>query len=219
MIEDSFCKKEKEILIYWSKRLANKKILIGYEGNLSLKCSDGNILVTKSFTDKENISEGDLLLVDLSGNIIQSSPHQKNIKVTSEFLLHKKIYEKDPSAKFVFHAHPPFGIILTLIGLELEPPLLVETAAYFGKIPVAPFAMSGTKELPDSINAFIPEYRGILLQNHGAVTYADSAEEAGCKMEILEKSAMIYYYTYLTNRKISVLPQNAVEYLRNLNNQ
>lgn len=210
------CEKEIESLLYWSKRLAAKKILTGYEGNLSQKCADGSILVTRSFTDKENIQKKDLLWADLDGNILTNPSKNEDAKITSEFLLHKRIYEKDKTAAAVFHAHPPFGVILTLIGQKMEPPLLVETAAYFGKIPIAPFAMSGTAALPDSIDAFIPEYKGILLQNHGAVTYAGNAEEAGCKMEILEKSSMIYYYANRTGRDPQPLPEDAVEFLNNL---
>ncbi len=206
----------KEIL-YWSRRLHASGILQGYEGNLSARLEEDRFLVTASFTDKGGIAKEDILEVNRAGEILSSSGKNKSArKITSEFLLHQRIYQKDPQARYVFHAHPPYGVILTLMNRPMEPPLLVETAAYFGKIPIAPFAMSGTSALPDSVDGFLPRYKAILLQNHGAVTYGETAEETGCKMEILEKSALIYYHAFVSGETLSPLPADALHMLEGM---
>jgi L-fuculose-phosphate aldolase len=50
-----------------------------------------------------------------------------------------------------------------------------------------------------------------ILQNHGALSLGKSLDQAWKNAELLEKVAQIYYYALTTGRKITTLPEDAVE--------
>jgi L-fuculose-phosphate aldolase len=70
--------------------------------------------------------------------------------------------------------------------------LLQETAVLLGVIPVAPYALPGSRELALGAAALCRAYNGCLLEHHGAVTWADSCQQAFMRMESLEFNADVY---------------------------
>ena len=55
---------------------------------------------------------------------------------------------------------------------------LTETISGLGEVPVAPFALPSTQEVPDSVRPFVRDHSAVLLANHGAVIAAENVEEA-----------------------------------------
>ena len=58
-------------------------------------------------------------------------------------------------------------------------------------VPVAPFALPGSQGVADSVAPFCREYRALLLEYHGAVTWGESMEQAHYRLECLEQVATV----------------------------
>lgn len=58
--------------------------------------------------------------------------------------------------------------------------------------PVAPYGRPGTSELPEAVRPYVKTNRAVLIENHGAVTWAETVRQAYYNMEFLEKCCKIY---------------------------
>lgn len=67
-------------------------------------------------------------------------------------------------------------------------------------------------EVPDSVEPFLDQYDAVLLENHGALSYADTLLSAYHKMESVEFYAQLLYQTKMVGGP-QILPQKRVEQL------
>lgn len=63
-----------------------------------------------------------------------------------------------------------------------------------GVVPVAPYALPGTEEVPESIAPFIHDYNAVLLANHGALSWGKDVYQSFYFMESVEQCARIQLY-------------------------
>ncbi len=174
----------KQLIVEIGKRLYDKNLISGYEGNISLKEGD-KIYITPSGVCKGFLKQEDIIAINTEGEVVEGSG-----KPSSETKLHLKIYSKRRDIKAVVHAHPPVATGFACAGMGLEQSLTAETVLMFGSIPLAPYGTPSTEKLPQSIDNFL-EYNAILLANHGAVTFAENLEKAYFLMEQVEHYAKI----------------------------
>ena len=59
----------------------------------------------------------------------------------------------------------------------------------------APYALTGTQAVADSILPYVRENNAVLLANHGAVTWGKDLWQAFTRMETLERCAQILIQT------------------------
>ena len=170
------------------------------DGNISLLTSPGEILCTPSGISKGFMSEDDMILVDFNGSKIKGSGTP-----SSEIKMHIKVYEHNPGASAVIHAHPVSATALASAGISLSEPFLTESVVVTGKIPLAPYAAAGTDDTAESIEPFCRDYNGVLLANHGAVVWADNIEKALYRMESLEHISKIYINAKFVIGNINIL--------------
>ena len=78
-----------------------------------------------------------------------------------------------------------------------------------GEIPVAPFAMPSTGEVPESIRPLVQGHSGVLLANHGALTWGRELWEAFDRMETVEQTARIYALVHLMGGGAELTPEQA----------
>lgn len=109
--------------------------------------------------------------------------------------MHLRVYRENPKVRAVVHAHPPIATSFAIAGLPLHNPILAEAVVQLGEIPVAPYATPGTQEVPDSIAPFCKTHNGVLLANHGALTWGETVMQAYYRMESLEYYAKVTMYT------------------------
>ena len=84
-----------------------------------------------------------------------------------------------------------------------------------GPIPVAPYALPSTPEVPESILPFVHDHNGVLLANHGALTWGSDLWSAFDRMEQLEHTAKIYLNIALLGEGVPLTEQQ-VEAIRGL---
>ncbi len=79
-------------------------MLPGLSGNLSVRLSTGQILLTCSGTAKGRLNENDLAVVTQAGEIAANGCAQPS----SESDLHLQIYARFQDARAILHTHPPY---------------------------------------------------------------------------------------------------------------
>ncbi len=174
----------KKSIVEVGKRMYDKNLIAGYEGNISVK--EGNkIYITPSGVCKGFLSEQDILEIDLNGNLLKGSK-----KPSSETKMHLAIYNNRKDVNAVVHAHPPVSTGFACSGKALDMSLTAETVLLLGSIPLAPYGTPSTDTLAKSIVNYL-EYNAILLANHGAVTLGSNLNDAYFLMEQVEHYAKI----------------------------
>lgn len=100
-------------------------------------------------------------------------------------------------------------------GIPLDKPVLQEAVVQLGTVPVAPFALPGSQGVADSVAPFCRDYRALLLEYHGAVTWGTSMEQAHYRLECLEQVATVtlHLHTLGCHR---VIPPDVVAELEGL---
>ena len=66
---------------------------------------------------------------------------------SSEKMLHIKFYQMRPDINYIFHVHSPYLTAFASAGKSLDQPVLAEIVYCFGKIPLAEYALPGSKDL------------------------------------------------------------------------
>ena len=172
------------------RRMYAKNFVAANDGNISAKVSDNTIWCTPTGVSKGYMTEDMLVLMDLDGNVLKGG-----MKPSSEVKMHLRVYKENPAVQAVVHAHPPAATSYAIAGMPLNRAILTEAVMGIGEIPLAPYAMPGTEEVPDSIAPFVNTHNGCLLANHGALTWGKDAMEAWMRMESVEYYALVSMYT------------------------
>lgn len=205
--------KFKEKLIAVGKSLREQGLIVGGEGNLSLRLPDGNLLVTPARVCKGKLEPSMLLVLDPKGYVVEG-----NLQPSSELLLHLHIYNVRKDVGGIVHAHPPFATGFSCAGISFTTPLLAEGLIMLGQIPNVPFAMPGSIELVESISPYLQDNDCFLLSNHGVLTVGADIETALVRIELLEQYAKVLLITYILGRQ-NPIPSKYLEQLKELNNQ
>ncbi len=185
------------------RRLQQQNLIVAAEGNLSVRLGGHAFLVTPSGVGKGDLRVQDLLEVDLQGRCTRGRP-------TSEWPLHRRIYEARPDVQAICHAHPPWATAFAAIGRDLDGSLLTETAAVLGRVPVCPRAEPGTEEAASSVLPHILGHDAILLGSHGAVAVGKDLPAAFALLETVERLAQVTLLASLARGEGGTLPPGVV---------
>ena len=156
------------------------------DGNLSVRVGENALWVTPTGVSKGFMTEDMLVKLDLDGNVLAGTR-----KASSETKMHLRIYQENPDVRAVVHAHPPAATAFAAAGIPLDRPILQEAVVQLGTVPVAPFALPGSQGVADSVAPYCRDYRALLLEYHGAVTWGETMERAYFRLECLEQMANV----------------------------
>ncbi|MDE6319255.1 MAG: class II aldolase/adducin family protein [Lachnospiraceae bacterium] len=174
------------------RRMYARRMVAANDGNLSVRLSEEEILCTPTGVSKGFMKPEQLCKIDLSGNVLEMA---EGFGPSSEVKMHLRVYQKRPDIMAVVHAHPIFATSFAVMGRALESPIMPEVIVNFGKIPLAPYGTPSTSEIPDAIEPYLSDYEAILLESHGALTWAKDLTAAYMKMESVEFYAELLYRT------------------------
>jgi L-fuculose-phosphate aldolase len=190
------------------RRIYDNGFVVASDGNISARLEDGTIVTTPTMVCKGRMTEDMLVLVDIEGRKLRRDERNPS----SEFSMHKEIYQLRPDVHAIVHAHPPFGTGFAVANVALDQPLLSEIILTLGCVPLTAYGTPTTRELSDSLLPFIPHHDALLLANHGAVAYGADLEMAYARMETLEHFAKITLIARIVG-KPRQLPPAAIEKL------
>jgi len=160
------------------------------DGNITVLLNDNEVLTTPTGVSKGFMTTDMIIKCDRQGNVIN-----KNTKYrpSSELKMHLEVYKERPDVRSVVHAHPTYATSFAVAGIPLDKCVLPEAIIVIGAVPIAPYGLPSTSEIPDRIRPYIKNSDAILLENHGALTLGSDLFNAYYKMETLEHTASIVW--------------------------
>ena len=173
------------------KRIYDRRMVAANDGNISVKISDNEYLCTPTGVSKGFMTPDYICKIDGEGNVLQASG---SFKPSSEIKMHLRVYKHSPDVKAVFHAHPIYATSFAIAGIPLTQPIMPEAVIALGCVPIAEYGTPSTNEIPDAVEKYLPYYDAVLLENHGALTYADNLLAAYHKMESVEFYAELLFH-------------------------
>lgn len=201
-------KKIREDIVEIATRCYDRGLLVAGDGNISVRVGPNRIIATPSAVSKGWMKPEMMCVVDLQGNLVEPG----NYKVSSEWPMHRVIYEARPDIHAVVHAHPPHATGFAVAGLSLSKAILSEVVLTLGCVPLAAYGTPSTRELTDAIEPYLAYHDALLMANHGAVAYADTLEKAFNKLETLEHTCKISFIARSLGNE-NTIPDRAIEKL------
>ncbi|MDD4003581.1 MAG: class II aldolase/adducin family protein [Elusimicrobiaceae bacterium] len=192
----------RERIVETGRRLHAAGFVAANDGNISARLPGGFVLATPTGVSKGFMRASELCVTDMSGRQV-SGP----LKPSSELKMHLLIYSLRPDIGAIVHAHPVTATGFAAAGLNLDQPVIAETAVTLGPVALAPYGTPGTDELADALRPLVPGHDAVLLANHGAVTYAADLERALFMMESMEHCARITLVTRQLGRTSPIPPR------------
>ncbi|HEU4786266.1 MAG TPA: class II aldolase/adducin family protein [Gemmatimonadaceae bacterium] len=176
----------RESIVLVCRRLYERGLVAGPDGNVSVRRDDGTVLVTPTGLSKVDVTPDDLVVVSLEGHV-----REGRRAPSSELRMHLRIYQRRLDVHAVVHAHPPVATGFAVAGEAFMAPVLPEVILQLGEVPLVPYATPGSDALADAFEPFLGDHDGFLMANHGATTIAPSLAMAHQRMESLEHAARI----------------------------
>jgi L-fuculose-phosphate aldolase len=186
------------------RRLYEKGLIAGPDGNISVRLSAGSILITPAALSKVDVTPDDLVEVSMDG--VRISGYREP---SSEVHLHVRLYTRRPDVQAVVHAHPPTATGFAVAGEGFESYVLPELVYQMGRVPLVPYATPGTPAVADAFEPFIAGHDAFLMANHGATTTGPSLLIAHQRMESVEHSARILLTARLLGRVTELSTEQA----------
>lgn len=168
------------------KTIYEKGLVTANDGNISVKVGPDQYWVTPTGVSKNLLKPDMLIKVNGNGDVLSG-----RLKPTSEIKMHLGVYRENPEIRAVVHAHPPFATAFAVAGIPLDQALMPESIVLLGTIPVAEYGTPSTEELSRSVAKYVGNHQGVLLENHGALTWGKNLTVAANLMESLEFYAKI----------------------------
>lgn len=201
-------KQAKKAIIDIGQRMYVRGFVAANDGNISVRTGKNEVWATPTGVSKGFLKKKMLVKVDLDGNVLEGSN-----RPSSELKMHLRAYRENPDIMSVCHAHPPICTCFAVAGIPLDTPVLAEAVITLGDVPIAPYAELGSREVPEVIAPYLHTHNGILLANHGAVTWGEDAYSAYYRLESMEYYANILLITDKLLGKQNLLSDGQVDAL------
>jgi L-fuculose-phosphate aldolase len=177
---------ERAQIVAVCRRLYERGLIAGPDGNVSIRLPDDLVLVTPAGLAKGELREDDLVTIDLDGRHVAGER-----SASSEVRMHLRIYRRRPDVRAVVHAHPPVATGFAVAGEDFMDPVLPEVILQMGGVPLLPYCTPGTDSLARAFDSHLPHHDAFLMANHGATTVGATLTAAHQRMESLEHAARI----------------------------
>jgi len=188
------------------KSLFDRGLSPGSTGNISVRLSDGSMLMTPTNSSLGNLDPARLSLLDANGT------HLSGDKPTKEAFLHSCMYCARRGDTAVVHLHCTHSVAISVLdGLDpdnLLPPLTAYYVMRVGRLPLVPYFPPGDKALAGAVAGKADHHHAVLLANHGPVVSGTSLANAQYATEELEETAKLFLM--LSGRPIRPLTDDQV---------
>lgn len=174
-------------LVNYGKRLVDTELTSGTGGNLSYyDRKTGYMAITPTGIDFYKINPEDIVILTLDGTVIEGGR-----KPSSEWVMHKRIYETREDIDAVIHGHTIYASVLACLREEL-PATHYMVAVAGQSVRIADYATFGTPELAENAANGMKDRNAVLLANHGIIGGSTTLRQAFNVIEEVEYCAKIY---------------------------
>lgn len=172
----------------YGKELYDKGLVSGTGGNISVLIED-RMICTPTGISLGALDPISLACVRITGE------HISGARPTKEVPMHLAVYTANTGACAVVHTHSPFAVTYSCTG-EVDALIPIYTSgmlAKVGHVKLVPFRVPGSQALGDLIRENIPNFRALLLENHGVIIAGKTLEEAVITAGEIEDNLRIYF--------------------------
>ena len=195
-----------ELLRVTRRAYFQDRMFAATSGNLSIFDRErGVIYITPSSYPYEDMTEADMMAVDLDGNILEG-PHRPS----SEWRMHAAIYRGIDRVNAIVHTHSPYATAFAINGTPIPPALFEQAYFIGGEIPVAARAIPGTPAVGENCVAALKDRNGCLMANHGALAVGATLAEAYTRAVYIEDAAKAYALALAAGRP-RIIPQEEID--------
>ena len=176
-----------------AKSMFDRGLTSGSTGNISLRLSDGTLLMTPTgssmgFLDPAQISHLSTDLTLLSGD-----------KPTKEIPLHTAFYDTRTLTGAVVHLHSTHSVALSMLPEtdhdNMLPPMTPYGIMKLGKVKLLPFFLPGDAGMGAAVRGLAGKRSAVMLANHGPVVAGKDVWAAAYAIEELEETAKLALLT------------------------
>lgn len=187
-------------------------LLVANDGNISVKMSDGNIMITPAGVCKGRIYPQDLIVIDPHGQVIKPAL-DATLMTTSEQPMHLEVYRQRPDVRALIHTHLAYANALAISKGQIRMDVIPEAAMTFGEVPITNFALPSSSENADAIRDLIKDHDVLIIRNHGSLAVGKDLDQALIHTERLEHVCKTLVYAELLGN-VNVLPDDILDQIR-----
>lgn len=179
---------ERNKIVRFGNKMVTAGLTTGSGGNLSCFNREKNLIaITPSGIEYHEMDPCDILVIKPDGTIVDGSNTP-----SSETSFHLALYRTRHEICSVVHTHSTYATTFACLNREI--PAVHYLVGFSGnKVPLAPYATFGSRELADSITLSIKHYNAVLLANHGLVAVGTTLSKAFNTAEEIELVARICF--------------------------
>jgi L-fuculose-phosphate aldolase len=174
----------REQLVEYSSRLAADGLAVGTAGNMSVR-HGSQVVITPS-----GIRYGELVPADICRMALDGTKLEAAETPSSELPMHLAIYAATDAGAIV-HTHSAEVIALSASRDKL-PAIHYAITGLGGPVRVAAYTRFGSADLAEAVVKALDGRRAAILQNHGAICYGRTLQQAYDNALLLEWLAKVY---------------------------
>ncbi len=183
----------REAICLMARSFFERGLTHGSTGNVSVRLSDGGLLVTPTGSSFGRLDPARLSRFDAGGRFLDGDAP------TKEMPLHRAFYETRSAAGAVVHLHSCHSVAWSLLP-EVDPDdLLPHLTAYgimqLGRVKLLPFFLPGDPAMADAIRGLAGKRSAVMLAHHGPVIAGRDLDAAANAAEELEATAKLALLT------------------------
>lgn len=202
--------RQRDLIVKVGKSIFDRGLTAGSTGNISVRLSDGTLLMTPTNASLGDLDPARLSMTDANGK------HLSGDKPTKEAFLHSCMYCERSADHAVVHLHSTHAVAVSVLAdtdpLDVLPPLTAYYVMRVGTLPLIPYFAPGDEDLALAVRAEAGKHHAVLLANHGPVVSGATLRDAQYAIEELEETARLFLL--LSGRPTRPLTLRQVERLR-----
>lgn len=165
-------------------RIYSHRLTTTCGGNLSMLDEAGDMWITPAGVDKGALTPRDIVRIRPDGT------PEGRWAPSSEYPLHRAVYDARPDLCALLHAHPMSLVAFSVSGKVPETRSLPQAWRWNGQVALAGWEPSGSEALGAAVGAkFASGANSVILQSHGAVCGGTNLYEAFSRFDTLEIAA------------------------------
>ncbi len=175
----------REELVATMRAMEARGLNRGTSGNVSARWGEG-MLVTPTGIVPDELTPESIVRVDAAG--VAAGDHLPS----SEWRMHKGIYDRRPDAQAVVHCHARHATVLACAGREIPPLHYMVLVSGGSTVRLAPYATFGSDALAGQVVETLDGRRACLMANHGLIALGTTLRQALAVTEEIEEQAAVY---------------------------
>lgn len=183
-------------------------------GNVSgIDREQGLVVIKPSGVAYEEMTEDDLVVVNLDGEVVEG-----NLRPSSDTPTHLELYKAFPDIGGIVHTHSRWATVWAQAKRSLPCYGTTHADHFYGEIPctremlkeeiVTDYEANTGKVIVETFSQLDPmAIPGVLVSGHGPFTWGKDPEEAVYNSVVLEEIALMAVFTELVNDGITPISQ------------